>query len=111
MPHLGLIKAEADIEEYDKKARRWIPRGSRFQVDGALQANGDFIFHADHKNERKLVRTTNNGKRVKEGYLSLPAHSWENSEVWSKSLEAQIGHKSLRISNFHGSRGRNSLEC
>ena len=67
-------------------------------IDGVLQANGDFIFYVDHEGYRKMVKTNNEGTFIEAGYLALnDIAGWGDSTTWQGSW--------YRIANFHGIKG------
>ena len=71
--------------------------GLKTDISGLLQQNGDFIFHYDGDNKRKLVQTTNEGAIIKSGYVDLPNTEWADPNGWKKYA--------YRVTNFRGIEG------
>ena len=69
-------------------------------VKGHLLDNGTFIFVWFDGNNKKMVQTTNKGKPIKAGYLSIySSESWKDPSTWTD------GGDFYRIENFKGKRG------
>jgi len=87
-PPRQIVSATADFYQQNFQTVR------AHGVQGHMLSNGNFIFYWINDGMRKMVLTTNDGRKIKSGYVMKGDSSWTDVSKW-----APYGYS---ISNFKG---------
>lgn len=71
--------ATADFKLYTASSSRVY---AQIPSKGVLLENGNFIFYIKRDGDRDMILTTNAGKTIQSGYVSVSATNWKEPKKW-----------------------------